>query len=456
MGAARKKPHYAWAIVVACVAFYAVPVGMIGNCAGVYVTPVMEQFGWTRTEAMLFMSLQQLTAALVTPVAGKVLARCNPRWVFTATSLIFGLSSLSCAWFTEPWQWDLYGITYGACGGFFLFLGVPTIINRWFARRNGLAIGIASTGIGVLGALCNPLTQTLITAYGWQTARIIMSLACTVVSVGLTALLLRPSPQSMGILPYGADDPVAPAAAVRDGQRAEGASGSGSLGAAAPTIRTVTACGATVAQAVRSPALYLLMLVAGGFCFCATFLQQIASFCATGPLGAKAGAVAVSIAMVGSIIGKPLLGWLADRIGAVPTGILAGVAGAAGMTLAFFSGDNVALFYAGIGVFGLGYSALSIVSPLLGSQGFGRAHFSEIYSYVCTAISLFGASATVVYAWLYDATGNFTTDFVVVIAVYILIAALCPVVVRLAQRTWRAGGAPGADADERGSSEVAR
>ena len=428
MASSKKGVHYAWVILVACIAFYAVPVGLIGNCAGIYVTPVMDEFGWSRTEATLYMSLQTLTAAVATPFAGKIMARFNPRWVLTATSLVFGLSSTACAFFTQPWQWHLYGVVYGLCGAFFLFLAVPTIVNRWFAKSNGLAIGIASTGIGVLAAISSPVTQALITAYGWQTARILMGVACTVLSAGLTALLLRPSPESMGVLPYGADEKPATRVEAAEEKAAQH--------------------GATVAQALRSPALYLLMLVAGGFCFCATFMQQLASFCATGPLGAEAGAMAVSIAMVGSIIGKPLLGWLSDRIGAVPTGVLAGLGGAVGIGLAFASGANAAVFFAGICVFGLGYSALSIVSPMLGSQGFGTAHFSEIYAYVCTAISLSSAVAALIFAVLYDATGSFALDFIVVIAMYVLIAVLCPVVVRLARRTWSDKAATALAADD--------
>lgn len=428
MAGSGKGVHYAWVILVACIAFYAIPVGLIGNCAGVYVTPVMDEFGWSRTEATLYMSLQPLTAAIVTPFAGKIMARCNPRWVLTITSLVFGVASTACAFFTEPWQWHLYGIVYGACGAFFLFLAVPTIVNRWFAKSSGLAIGIASTGIGVLAAVASPVTQALITAYGWQTARIIMGLVCTVLSAGLTALLLRPSPEAMGVQPYGAGEQPADAAEQ--------------------TTDAAPQRGATVARALHSPALYLLMLVAGGFCFCATFMQQLASFCATGPLGAEAGAMAVSIAMVGSIIGKPLLGWLSDRIGAVPTGVLAGAGGAVGIALAFISGANAAVFFAGICVFGLGYSALSIVSPMLGSQGFGTAHFSEIYAYVCTAISFASAIAAFVFAVLYDATGSFTVDFIVVIAMYTLIAVLCPVVVKLARRTWDDDPAAPRAADE--------
>ena len=432
--------HYGWVIVVACLAFYAMPVGIIGNTAGIYATPVMDEFGWSRTEATLYMSIQQLVAAAVTPLAGKILARFNPRWVLTIITLIVGVSTAACVFFTEPWQWNLYGVAYGFCAGFILFLAVPTIINRWFVQRSGFAIGIASGGIGVFGALASPVTQMLISAYGWQVARLATSLSCMVVSAGLTALLLRPSPESMGVRPYGADESYGQPVPLEVSEKP--------IDAATPVARV----GATVAQALRSPGLYLLMLVAGCFSMGAFFMQQVPSICAVGPLGAEVGAFAVSAIMMGTIAGKPLLGWLADRIGAVPTGMIAGFGGAIGVAIAFFSGSSAAMFFAGVAIYGLGYSSLSIVSPMLGSQGFGTAHFSEIYSYVCMAISIASAVGSFAFAFLYDVTGSFAVDFWLVIAIYLASALLCPVTVRLSRRCWAASSAA---EDELRTSEAA-
>lgn len=429
----KVRIHYGWVIVVACLAFYAMPVGIIGNTAGIYATPVMDEFGWSRTEATLYMSIQQLVAAAVTPLAGKILARFNPRWVLTVVSLVVGAATAVCVLFTEPWQWNLYGVAYGFCAGFILFLAVPTIINRWFVRRSGFAIGIASAGIGVFGALASPVTQMLIGAYGWQAARLATSLTCMVVSAGLTALLLRPSPESMGVRPYGADEAYGKPVPLASPEKE----------AAEPAM--APRAGATVAQALRSPGLYLLMLVAGCFSMGAFFMQQVPSICAVGPLGADVGAFAVSAIMIGTIAGKPLLGWLADRIGAVPTGMIAGFGGALGVAIAFFSGSSAVLFFAGVAIYGLGYSSLSIVSPMLGSQGFGTAHFSEIYSYVCMAISIASAVGSFAFAFLYDVTGSFAVDFWLVIGIYLLSAVLCPVTVRLSRRCWH--GVPASEGD---------
>lgn len=86
-----KGSNYAWAVAIACIAFYAVPLGFAANHAGLFITPVMNEFGWSRTDATLFMSIQPWVAALCTPLAGKLISKYNPRWIMTASVLVFGL-----------------------------------------------------------------------------------------------------------------------------------------------------------------------------------------------------------------------------------------------------------------------------------------------------------------------------------------------------------------------------
>ena len=74
----EKGSSYAWAIAVACVAFYAVPLGFAANHAGLFTTPLINEFGWSQTETTLYMSIQPWVAALCTPLAGKP-RRFRPR-----------------------------------------------------------------------------------------------------------------------------------------------------------------------------------------------------------------------------------------------------------------------------------------------------------------------------------------------------------------------------------------
>ena len=75
--------------------------------------------------------------------------------------------------------------------------------------------------------------------------------------------------------------------------------------------------------------------------------------------------MAVSIIMVGGVVFKLVLGALNDKIGVKYTGIIAASCGAIGILLAYIAGENVALFYAGMVVFGGGYAGLTVIAPML-------------------------------------------------------------------------------------------
>ena len=222
----------------------------------------------------------------------------------------------------------------------------------------------------------------------------------------------------MGLLPYGAD-PLNEVGDAHEGRAME------------------SEAGASVEEAIKCPGLYLLVLVAGIFVMCAAFFQQIPAFCAYGELGASAGAVAVSIVMVGGTVAKFFLGWLNDRVGAGVTGVIAAVTGAFGLILAWMAGSNVMLFYIGMGVFGFGYAALTVVAPMLARAAFGSRNYSQIYSWVSTGIFISTAISFTVYGLIYDNTGSYDLCFVVAIALYVIAAILIPFTIRRANVLWK-------------------
>lgn len=402
--------RYAWLILLACIGFYAIPVGVVGNTSGIFVTPVMEQFGWSRTTATLYMMLQPWVAALCTPFAGRILARYNPRWVLSIAVFVYGLATVWTSFATQPWQWHVYGVIYGVTCSFFMFLAVPTLINAWFSKDTGLAIGIAGAALSITAAIFSPLGQKMIAAQGWAHTRLVFGLIITVVPTLLTLAFVRKDPASIGAQPWG--------------------------GAPKTTTAQPAGPGATLAQARKIPAFYLLILVAGLLVFSAAFFQQIPSFAATGKLGATAGAMAVSIVMIGGTLGKFLLGWMTDHLGTKLTGVFAGLCGAAGLLLAVTSGSSVVIFYIGMAVFGVGYAALTVVSPMLARESFGTANYPQIYSWVSTGIFVFSGLAALTYARIVDLTGSFTPAFVLVIVLYLVVAVLVPIIARTARRAW--------------------
>lgn len=408
---------WAWLVVLGCIGFYSIPTGIIANTSGIFVAPVMDQFGWSQTDTTMYRTIQPIISAALAPLAGRLLQKGNPRWILAVVALAFGVASCLSAFATEIWQWNLYGVVFGITAAFFMYLAAPVLVNNWFKKGNGTAIAITAATLSLLAAIASPVGQSLISTYGWQTARFVLSLVTTVFSVVLTIAFVRKDPLSMGMLPFGA--------------------GEGATEEEKAAIEAKENEGASISQALKSPGLYMLILVCATFVFCAAFFQQIPAFCTRGALGAGAGAMAVSIIMVGGIVGKLILGALNDKLGVQYTGMISAGGGALGVFLAFIAGDNAAIFYAGMAIFGFGYAGLTVIAPMLARAAFGSRNYSQIYSWCSTGIFVASACAFLVFAAIYDATGSYTYCFLLVIGLYIMTMILVPLTVKISRKAWR-------------------
>jgi MFS family permease len=401
--------HYSWKILIACIGFYAFTTGVLCNTAGIFLTPVMEEMGWTRTDASMYLTIFPLVAAVMQPVAGKVLQKSNPKLILSTCVVIFSLAYIATSQADSVLAWNAFGVIYGITAGFFMYIPTPWLINNWFSKKTGLALGITGAALSLFAAFASPIGNALIADYGWRTTRIILGIVTLVIALPLT-LLVKKSPSEMGLKPYGYEN-------------------SNTGNKVAPET-----AGVSIGTVIKSPAFYLLIVLAGLFCLNASFFQQIPSYAATGELGAAAGAMAVSIVMVGGIVGKFVLGLINDLFGSKIMGFVSTLCGAVGIALAFFAGGNVVMFYIGMAVFGGGYSGLTLICPMVTKDSFGPKDYSQIYSYVTTGIFLFSAAAPLLYARIYDSTQSFDLGFIIVIAGYIIAAILIPTILSLGKK----------------------
>jgi sugar phosphate permease len=132
---------------------------------------------------------------------------------------------------TAAWQLILlWGVVVGAGTGMTALVLGATIVNRWFAERRGLVLGVltASTATGQLVFL--PLLASIVQRLGWRPAALLVAGAAALV-MPLVALFLRERPSELGLRPYGAAEEAEQAAppagnpflaavdALRDGLR---------------------------------------------------------------------------------------------------------------------------------------------------------------------------------------------------------------------------------------------
>lgn len=174
----------------------------------VFFVPVSTEFGWSRAETSLALSIGGIVVAILALGMGWLTDRLGPRIVVTVFGSFLGIAFLLLSQVHTLWQFQLYYALVMSIG--FSTASVPMMatVARWFAKRRGLMSGIVQSGAGLGGFIFAPLAGWVIINYGWRTAYVVLGII-VLVGIILLGLLLRRDPRDMGLLPDGTTE-VAP------------------------------------------------------------------------------------------------------------------------------------------------------------------------------------------------------------------------------------------------------
>jgi len=388
-----------WPIVLA--GFLLALMGGVSYAWGVLVLPLMERFGWTKAEAALPFTVFMVSFALVMVPAGRLQDRLGPRAVASAGAWLFFVAYLLAAltgWVHSVWWLVLsYGVLGGcACGLTYAAIAPPA--RKWFPDQPALAVSTAVMGFGLAALVVAPVkSEYLVVVHGIEGTFMLIGLATLLVSLAAARMLRNPP---AGWSPPG--PPVA-AAAVAD---------------VAP-------------QAVwRMRRFWLIWLafasvISGG-------LMAIGLIPAYGQaigLDSAQAALAISVFAAFNGFGRPLGGWLADRLGVLPV-MIATYAVQAAVLLGFaLFVQGLTTLYVAAALLGWGFAVTLGLFPVLTAASFGVRHLGANYGMVFTAFGV-GALVPLWASWLHDMTGSWGPAFVAAGALAGLGLALCMVLRR--------------------------
>ncbi|GAA2754765.1 MFS transporter [Actinopolymorpha rutila] len=274
-----------------------------GATPGVLVTPLQEEFGWSRSTISLAISVNLLLYGLTAPFAAALMERFGIRRVLVAALALIVVGSGLTVFMTASWQLVLlWGLLVGLGTGAMALGFVATITGRWFVRHRGLVTGVLTAG-GATGRLVFlPVLATLAVGSGWRSASWTVTIAAVAV-IPLVVLFLRNRPSDVGLAAYGAtgNEPAEPVQHPAAGRAL-----------------------ATLAAAARTRPFWLL---AAGFAVCGMStngLIQIHLIPAAHDHGMSEPLAASLLALVGvlDVVGTVASGWLTDR---VPAPLLLGL-----------------------------------------------------------------------------------------------------------------------------------
>ena len=358
---------------------------------GIFLKPMLAEFGWGRAVTSGAYSLSWLVQGLSAVIMGRINDRYGPRIVLTICGILLAAGLLLTTRIGAGWHLYLsYGVLIGiATGG--LYVPVASTITRWFIARRNIMTGLVVSGIGLGTFLLSPVANYLIDRYDWRTSYIILGIFVFVVIVS-AAQFLRRDPAQMGLRPYGHNE-----------TNEYKLPGEGR--------------GCSLKEAFRMRAFWILfgLFICFGFSVMAIMVHIAPHATDIGKSPAAAANLVASIG-VASIFGKIMLGILGDRVGNRTVFVFSFALMAASLFWLVPVKETLFLFLFAI-AFGFAYGgSATSQSPLLASL-FGLRSHGLIFGVVNNGFTIGATLGPVAAGALFDLTGSYRLAFFMLAAV---------------------------------------
>ena len=364
--------QYGWIIVAAGALMGCVAIGALFSLA-VFLQPMSEATGWSRTGISTAMTLDFLTMGVAAFGWGALSDRYGPRPVVLTGAVLTGLGLALASQATSLLEFQLiYGVVVGVAAGAILAPTMATVTG-WFDKHRSIAVSLVSAGMGMGPMTISPFASWLLQSHDWRSAQLIVAIVAWVLLIP-AALFMRRAPDTapgMAAMPGGADP------------------------------------GMTVGQALRSPQFIILGLTY--FFCCATHSGPIfhtvsyAIACGIAPL------VAVSIYSIEGLAGlggRVLFGLAGDKFGAKQTVIFALVVQALGAGAYYFT-RQVGEFYAVAVIFGMAYGGVMPLYAVIAREYFPMRIMGTVIGASSLVASLGMSLGPAVGGWIFDTFGTY-------------------------------------------------
>ena len=374
MSSTVTQSQYRWVIVAAGGLVGCVAIGCMFSLP-VFIIPINEASGWSRTGISAAMTLGFLSMALGSMVWGPLSDRHGPRAVVLAGAALLTAGFYALSLVTSLLAFQLiYGIVIGFAMAAF-FAPMMAAVTGWFDTNRSLAVSLVSAGMGMAPVTMSPLAAWLIGHYDWRTSYQIMALFAAVLLFPAAVFLRRPPALD---LPAAAADPELA------GQE------------------TMTARQALVSTP------FVILALTNFFC-CATHSGPIfhtVSYAIACGIPAMVAVSIYSVEGIAGMAGRIGFGVLGDRFGAKNL-LVAGLLIQAFGALGYFFASNLAAFYAAATLFGFVYAGTMPLYAVIARENFPLRMMGTIIGGTSMAGSLGMATGPLLGGWIFDTTGDY-------------------------------------------------
>ena len=390
-----------------------------------FVTPLIE-WGLSDTAAPLlsYYTVQLLFSIPVLLFGGALLKKIGASWMVLAGAVLCGGSWVA---FGLMPSMPMYYVTaalnslYPLCS---LFM-IPVLIKNWFFKNKGLWTSVALAFSGVGSFILSPVITDIIITSGWQTAAISMGAICAIVLgiIGVTVIRLSPIP--LGILPQGATQEDVEKMISAESEDAQDA--------------VVERPGVQWKRALKTPAFAMIVITMLLIGVLSAFNTNVNTIVQSAGYGAVVAGFTMSAAAVGQIIGKPISGFITDKLGAGAGNAFGFGLSAVGLLLyvaALYVHTDILVYAAGF-VTGAGITVTLNMPALITDDAFGLRDYETLYSISSSLRALGLAITNPIVGTILDTSGSYLTGLLIWFFAAILVIPAAFIAIRFGHKLWK-------------------
>lgn len=354
----------------------------------IFRKPLEDFLDISATESLLPFTVLLVVFAILMPITGFYIDKIGVRQVTAIGGVVMGmgyiLSSLASSL-------PMLVVTYGAIAGAGVGIayGVPlAVVAKWFPDRKGLAVGLTVIGFGLSPLVTAPLARSAIAAYGLMPTFAILGIAFTAIILVISTQLQVPP---KGWQPAGWQPQVQNNIVQNPAQ----------LDQARDSL-------------LRLPEFYGLWL-----CYIIGTFVGLSAIGISSPvaqeiiqLDSGLAAMAVSLFAVFNGVGRPLFGWLTDRIRPQNAAIVSYVLILIASIMMVNAGQgHVITYLVAFSLFWLSLGGWLAIAPTATLSLFKPENYTKNYGIVFTAYGVGALLGTLVAGQIRDIFGTYTYAF---------------------------------------------
>lgn len=259
---------------------------------GLFVVPASTSLGISRADTNTWLIVMGVGSAFLAPVAGRMLDRFPVRTIMASGGIILALSMYVMAGASSTWLLLLMALPVAFASDSAGGIAAGTVTARWFRKRRGRALALVGIGASAAGFVLSPLIAYLIVNLGWRGALPVIGTISAAVILLMAAFVIRDRPTREQLIESGELNEADEALEATHEQRKWG------------NLELLTN---------RN---FILLALGAGLLFASdrALMISVAPYLSDGGIDIKMAGLMISALTGSSIVGKLLVGYLADHI----------------------------------------------------------------------------------------------------------------------------------------------